>query len=496
MSLSVVIPVQDEEDTLGPLLQEVQKLNPFEIIVVVNGSKDRTEEIAKSNSAKVVHYEQALGNDVGRAIGFKHTSGDIILFLDGDIIISHKELLPFIDAIQTGYDMALNDLSYLAKQRYCPHFTTICKLAVNTYLKRTNLSLNSMLAVPHALKRKSIENIGWKCLADPILFQAMAVKQGLQICTPMSVDVINTNRIRPVHSKLDPNSRYPVTTSRIIGDHLRAISYLTNKYGVRAGFINKNHSKEIPFKLISTPINSNNIAKYSAIIAIAKVSKLILPIIEQVKFAGVDEIILVVNKENKDFIAQAKALGVIVIVIQENFSLPAARMVGAFHASADTCLFVSSEELLLAKDLEPFLLSVENGIDIVLDNRKKLLDSFEPEDSISIGQYFVNMAVNRPDLYNSSLEFTPYAIHKKVFKKIGYESFISPSYAQLKAIIKGFNIQSVTSVGMKHFNQNHQLAQNNDQVMGDQLEALAYLIKKTNERGGFIDGGRRREFLQ
>ncbi|MGX6442304.1 glycosyltransferase [Neobacillus sp. K501] len=493
MSVSVVIPVQDEENTLGPLLKEVKKLNPLEIIVIVNGSNDRTEEIANSYGAKIVHYQQALGNDVGRAIGFKYASGDIILFLDGDIIISYKELIPFIDAIQAGFDIALNDLSYLTKQRNCPHFTTVCKLAVNNYLKKNNLSLNSMLAVPHAVRHKSIKKIGWKNLADPILFQAMAVKHGLRICAPASVDVIQTNRIRPVHSKLDPNTCYPITTSRIIGDHLRAISYITNKLGVQGGHFHKNHYGKIAYKLLTNPLNFNKNAKYSAIIDIHDENQLIFPIIEQVKLAGVDEIILVVNKVSNEFVAQAEATGTAVIVIHENFSLMAARVVGAYHASADICLFVSSEELFLAKDLVPFLLTIEKGADIALTDRKKLLDSFDPDDSISIGQYFVNMAVNRPDLYNSSLHFTPYAIHKKVFKTIGYETFISPSFAQLKAIIKGISIQSVPPSKMIHFSQS---TVNIDQVLGDQLEALAYLLKKTNERGGFTDGERKREYLQ
>jgi glycosyltransferase involved in cell wall biosynthesis len=493
VSLSVVIPVQDEEKTLGPLLKEVQKLNPLEIIVVVNGSNDRSKEIASSYGAKVLHYQQALGNDVGRAIGFKQASGDIILFLDGDIIISYKELLPFIEAIQAGFDIALNDLSFLVKQRKFPHYTTVCKLAVNNYLKKNDLSLNSMLAVPHAIKRKAIKKIGWTNLADPILIQAMAVKYSLRICAPASVDVIHTNRIRPVHSELDPNSCYPITTSRIIGDHLRAVSYVINKFGVHGGLFHKNQNRKVAYKLITNPLNLKKKGKYCAIIDHSNENQLLFPIIEQVKLAGVDEIILVVNKENKDLIAEAEAIGTAVIVIHENFSPQAARVVGAYHSSADICLFVSSEELYLAKDIKPFLQTIEKGIDIALTDRKNLLDSFDPKDSISIGQYFVNMAVNRPDLFNNSLNSTPYAIHKNVFKTIGYESFISPSYAQLKAIIKGFSIQALSPSEMKPFSQR---PGNINQVLGDQVEALAYLLDITNERGGFTDGVRMREFLQ
>ena len=41
--LSVVIPVQDEEKTIGKVIEELRKIEPFEIIVVVNGSSDKTK---------------------------------------------------------------------------------------------------------------------------------------------------------------------------------------------------------------------------------------------------------------------------------------------------------------------------------------------------------------------------------------------------------------------------------------------------------------------
>lgn len=199
MNVSVIIPVQNEQDTIGGVLNEVIKLKPFEIIVVVNGSTDRTTEIAQSYDCTILSIDQALGNDIGRALGARKATGDILLFLDGDIIIPHNQLSPFIEAIQSGYDIALNDLSFLAFQKLCPHFTTISKLAINTYLQKSNLTLNSLLAIPHAMIREAVQKIGWEHLADPILVQVIAIKKGLKICSPFTVDVINTNRIRPVH---------------------------------------------------------------------------------------------------------------------------------------------------------------------------------------------------------------------------------------------------------------------------------------------------------
>ncbi len=57
--------------------------------------------------------------------------------------------------MKDGYNVALNDLSFLAKQKKCPHFTTVCKITLNQYLRPPVLSLNSILAVPHFSKQKS-----------------------------------------------------------------------------------------------------------------------------------------------------------------------------------------------------------------------------------------------------------------------------------------------------------------------------------------------------
>ncbi len=54
------------------------------------------KEIALQHHCHVIYYKYSLGNDVGRAIGAREAKGDIVLFLDGDIVIDNKELQRFI----------------------------------------------------------------------------------------------------------------------------------------------------------------------------------------------------------------------------------------------------------------------------------------------------------------------------------------------------------------------------------------------------------------
>jgi glycosyltransferase involved in cell wall biosynthesis len=79
----VIIPAVDEEEAIGRVLAEVPPL-ASEVIVVDNGSRDRTAEVAEAGGATVVReprrgYGQACLAGIAAAGG-----ADILAFLDGD----------------------------------------------------------------------------------------------------------------------------------------------------------------------------------------------------------------------------------------------------------------------------------------------------------------------------------------------------------------------------------------------------------------------------
>jgi glycosyltransferase involved in cell wall biosynthesis len=82
LRLTVVIPCLNEEEGIQRVLDEVPSFVD-EIIVVDNGSTDRTAEIARKMGAHVV---SELHRGYGRAYkkGFSQATGDIIVTLDGD----------------------------------------------------------------------------------------------------------------------------------------------------------------------------------------------------------------------------------------------------------------------------------------------------------------------------------------------------------------------------------------------------------------------------
>ncbi len=498
--LSVIIPAQNEAETIGLVLEEVIKLNPFEIIIVLNGSTDNTKKALRDFDCTIIEYPDPLGNDTGRAIGAYYAKGDILLFIDGDIPISHADLTPFIQAIKQGNDVVLNNLIWSATLPTRPHTTTVIKQATNHLLKQSRLSVNSILAIPHALSRNALETIGWWNLIDPILVQAIIIQNGLKINASCKVDVINKNKIRPVHLHLKEGSPFPETTNRIIGDHLEAIHYLIKENGSRGGFSEGKRNRSV-INHLQLPQNRKK-ATRSAIIPVMEENATIEGVIESVSLAGIDEIIVVANGADKTTITKAKEQGAIVVAYPEPLGHNVGRAIGAAYSTGDVCLFVDGDFILRPKDLTPFIEAVENGTDIALNNLESLLDRFYPIDPISAVKYFLNIALNQPHLLNNSMTAVPLAMQRRVIEKIGYSSLIIPPLAQAKAILLGFTLKAVHFINVVEPNRRrpeHRIEVGRipafDRIFGDHIEALGYLLAKTNQRGGFSDGNRSREII-
>lgn len=95
MKLSIVIPAYNEEKRLPPMLKAYEAYfsahygNDCEILVVVNGSRDRTEEVARAlaesrSQIRVLVEEQPIGKGGAVMMGFEAAAGDLIGFVDGD----------------------------------------------------------------------------------------------------------------------------------------------------------------------------------------------------------------------------------------------------------------------------------------------------------------------------------------------------------------------------------------------------------------------------
>ncbi|MFZ0482345.1 MAG: glycosyltransferase [Desulfobacterales bacterium] len=115
-SLSVVIPVFNEEENLDELIRRCLSAcdrtgRLFEIILVDDGSSDSSAEkidlAAKHNSGKVVgvFLNRNYGQHAAVFAGFKQSIGDIIITLDADLQNPPEEIPRLVDAMDKGYDV-------------------------------------------------------------------------------------------------------------------------------------------------------------------------------------------------------------------------------------------------------------------------------------------------------------------------------------------------------------------------------------------------------
>lgn len=114
--LSVVIPAYNEERVIGDSLARVgayleQQTDP-ELIVVDDGSRDRTREIVLE-MAQRYPFIRLIQNDRNRGKGYsiKHgileSRGDYVLFTDADLVYPIEGVEPFIRALDGGADVAI-----------------------------------------------------------------------------------------------------------------------------------------------------------------------------------------------------------------------------------------------------------------------------------------------------------------------------------------------------------------------------------------------------
>jgi len=112
MELSVILPCQNEEATLGSCLRQIKEVfilnNIVGEIIVSDSSSDRSPEIAKEEGVVLVKHDQ---NGYGRAYleAFPLVHGRYIFMADADGTYDFKEIPNFLNALKDGYDLVIGN---------------------------------------------------------------------------------------------------------------------------------------------------------------------------------------------------------------------------------------------------------------------------------------------------------------------------------------------------------------------------------------------------
>jgi glycosyltransferase involved in cell wall biosynthesis len=115
VKLSVLIPVYNEERTLEEVVHRVRALNyPKEIILVDDGSRDRSREILSRlqeesgritdplNEIKILFHSQNEGKGAAIQTALRHATGDVVVIQDADLEYDPRDYPNLLEPIRAG----------------------------------------------------------------------------------------------------------------------------------------------------------------------------------------------------------------------------------------------------------------------------------------------------------------------------------------------------------------------------------------------------------
>lgn len=113
--LSVVAPVFNEEESLGHLHGRISEAlegvdAEAEIILVNDGSTDRTEEVLEELAARdervvAVHLRRNFGQSAAMAAGFDQARGEVVVAMDADLQNDPNDIPRLLEKLDEGYDV-------------------------------------------------------------------------------------------------------------------------------------------------------------------------------------------------------------------------------------------------------------------------------------------------------------------------------------------------------------------------------------------------------
>jgi len=105
--ISIVIPAYNEEQSIGKILGDLQSLDIFsEILVIDDGSVDKTAQVAKSYNVRVIRLPLNKGYGAALKTGFRNAKEENILIMDADGQHKVQDIPRLMEYIDT-YDMVV-----------------------------------------------------------------------------------------------------------------------------------------------------------------------------------------------------------------------------------------------------------------------------------------------------------------------------------------------------------------------------------------------------
>lgn len=153
--ISALIPAYNEEECIHELYKRVSdvlsKLEKYdyEILIINDGSKDKTLEILRDLNSKDKHLQYVnlarnYGKEIAMAAGLDYVKGDVVVILDADLQIPPEYIPEMLSYYEEGYDdvygrrKSRNDESFLKRLGTKIYYKALQSLTRVDILKNTS----------------------------------------------------------------------------------------------------------------------------------------------------------------------------------------------------------------------------------------------------------------------------------------------------------------------------------------------------------------------
>jgi glycosyltransferase involved in cell wall biosynthesis len=216
--ISVVIPALNEEIAIGATVAEVSRvlaaanLVPFEIVVVDDGSSDKTGMIATAAGAKVIRHPHNVGYGRSLKHGIEASRYDMIAICDADGTYPISAIPELARLYGEGFDMAVG-------QRHGPHYR-------ESMLKMPLRAMLRFLVEWTAGRRIPDINSGLRVFSRATVMQYFPhLCDTFSFTTSMTLAYMMTGRF-VAYSRIDYFERAGRSKVRLFRDALRTLQYV------------------------------------------------------------------------------------------------------------------------------------------------------------------------------------------------------------------------------------------------------------------------------
>jgi len=226
-SISIVIPALNEEAGIGTTIQSIPRKQlesegyRVQILVVDNGSTDKTTAVATAAGAEVVS-EPRRGYGRAYKTGFASASGQIVATSDADATYPVEDIPKLVDLLEK------ERLDFITTNR----FAFMDKDAMPVLNKVGNRALNLFMRVLYRIRIEDSQSGFW-VFRKSILERLMLRSDGMPFSEELKLEACYYGRLRWKECPIRYKARKGQRKLRIWRDGVQNLSYLTRKRVLR-----------------------------------------------------------------------------------------------------------------------------------------------------------------------------------------------------------------------------------------------------------------------